>query len=34
MSLNGNSTDALNQGLESYNYPVPRTFSLGLNINF
>jgi len=24
----------LNQGLESYNYPLPRTFSLGLNINF
>jgi len=34
MSINGNSTDALNQGLESYNYPLPRTFSLGLNINF
>ena len=34
MSLNGNAADALNQGLESYNYPLPRTFSLGLNINF
>lgn len=34
MSLNGNTTDALNQGLESYNYPIPRTFSLGLNVNF
>jgi len=34
MSLNGNTSDALNQGLESYNYPLPRTFSLGLNVNF
>ncbi|WP_455621078.1 TonB-dependent receptor [Parabacteroides sp.] len=34
MSVDANTTDALNQGLDSFNYPVPRTFSLGLNVNF
>lgn len=34
MSLNGGTRDVLNQGYESYNYPLPRTFSLGININF
>jgi len=34
MSINGDMSDALNQGAESFNYPLPRTFTLGLNVNF
>ncbi len=31
---NGNSTSSLLQGLDFSSYPVPRTFTLGLNVNF
>ncbi len=34
LSVNGGTTDVLNQGYESFNYPLPRTFSFGLNVNF
>lgn len=34
LSINGGTQDILNQGYESFNYPLPRTLSLGLNINF
>lgn len=34
LNPNGDTSDALNQGYDNFNYPVPRTFTFGLNVNF
>ena len=34
VDFNGNSPGALLQGIDYSTYPVPRTFTFGLNINF
>ncbi|MNL21333.1 hypothetical protein D3C87_1426200 [compost metagenome] len=33
-NFDGNPPNALQQGLDFAAYPVPRTFTLGLNVNF